>query len=41
LITLKIVEKLQTHGLSISMTEEMHCYENARAERLKGILKQE
>jgi transposase InsO family protein len=23
------------------MTEEMHCYENARAERLNGILKQE
>jgi transposase InsO family protein len=35
------VEKLQDHGLSISMTEEMHCYENAHAERLNGILKQE
>jgi transposase InsO family protein len=23
------------------MTEEMHCYENAHAERLNGILKQE
>jgi transposase InsO family protein len=23
------------------MTEEMHCYENANAERLNGILKQE
>jgi hypothetical protein len=23
------------------MTEELHCYENARAERLNGILKQE
>jgi transposase InsO family protein len=23
------------------MTEEPHCYENARAERLNGILKQE
>jgi transposase InsO family protein len=23
------------------MTAEMHCYENARAERLNGILKQE
>jgi transposase InsO family protein len=23
------------------MTEEMHCYENALAERLNGILKQE
>jgi transposase InsO family protein len=35
------VEKLQAHGLAISMTEEMHCYENAQAERLNGILKQE
>jgi transposase InsO family protein len=32
---------LQSHGLSVSMTGEMHCYENARAERLNGILKQE
>ncbi len=23
------------------MTEEMHCYENAKAERMNGILKQE
>jgi transposase InsO family protein len=37
----RYVEKLQTHGLQISMTEEMHCYENANAERLNGILKQE
>jgi transposase InsO family protein len=37
----RYVEKLKAHGLSISMTEEMHCYENARAERLNGILKQE
>jgi transposase InsO family protein len=35
------VETLQAHGLSISMTEELHCYENAHAERLNGILKQE
>jgi putative transposase len=28
-------------GLVISMTEENHCYENAKAERLNGILKQE
>jgi putative transposase len=28
-------------GLVLSMTEENHCYENAQAERLNGILKQE
>jgi len=27
--------------MPVSMTEEMHCYENAQAERLNGILKQE
>lgn len=32
---------LRGRGLSISMTEEMHCYENAMAERVNGILKQE
>jgi transposase InsO family protein len=37
----RYVEKLQAQGLSISMTEELHCYENAHAERLNGILKQE
>jgi transposase InsO family protein len=37
----RYVEKLQAHGLGISMTEELHGYENARAERLNGILKQE
>jgi transposase InsO family protein len=37
----RYVEKLAGCGLSISMTEEAHCYENARAERLNGILKQE
>lgn len=35
------IGKLQQRGLSISMTEENHCYENAQAERLNGILKQE
>jgi transposase InsO family protein len=37
----RYVEKLNARGLSISMTEEMHCYEKAKAERLNGILKQE
>lgn len=35
------VGKLQDHGMGISMTEENHCYENAMAERVNGILKQE
>ena len=35
------IGKLQERNLSISMTEENHCYENAQAERLNGILKQE
>jgi len=35
------VERLQAHGLAISMTQVMHCYENAQAERVNGILKQE
>ncbi len=35
------VERLQEQGLRISMTEVMHCYENAMAERVNGILKQE
>lgn len=35
------VEALKGSGLRISMTEENHCYENAKAERLNGILKQE
>jgi putative transposase len=34
-------ERLQQAGCRISMTEENHCYENAMAERLNGILKQE
>ncbi len=33
--------KLREYGLGISMTEENHCYENAKAERVNGILKQE
>ncbi len=33
--------QLREYGLGISMTEEMHCYENAKAERVNGILKQE
>jgi transposase InsO family protein len=35
------VEKLKARGLSVSRHEEPRCYENARAERLNGILKQE
>jgi len=35
------VNKAQGRGLTISMTEEHHCYENAKAERVNGILKQE
>jgi transposase InsO family protein len=35
------VERLQAGGLPISMTQVMHCYENALAERVNGILKQE
>ena len=33
--------KLKKHGVKISMTEENHCYENAKAERMNGILKDE
>jgi transposase InsO family protein len=35
------IDKLHRKGLSVSMTEENHCYENSQAERLNGILKQE
>jgi putative transposase len=35
------VGKLKKHKISISMTEENHCYENAVAERVNGILKDE
>lgn len=35
------VELLRSSGFTISMTEANHCYENAQAERVNGILKQE
>ncbi len=35
------VKKLKHHGLQVSMTELNHCAENAQAERVNGILKQE
>jgi putative transposase len=35
------VERLQERDLGISMTETLHCYENALAERVNGIVKQE
>jgi transposase InsO family protein len=35
------VNLLRSRGLPISMTEELHCYENAMAERVNGILKGE
>jgi transposase InsO family protein len=35
------VALLKKHGVRISMTEENHCYENAMAERVNGILKDE
>jgi putative transposase len=35
------VQRLEKAGVLISMTQENHCYENAQAERLNGILKQE
>lgn len=34
-------QRLRDLGFKISMTEENHCYENALAERVNGILKQE
>jgi putative transposase len=37
----RYVEKLKKRDLQVSMTEDNHCYENAQAERLNGILKQE
>jgi putative transposase len=37
----RYVDKLKSAGLYVSMTEDNHCYENAQAERLNGILKQE
>lgn len=35
------VDELHSRGLTASMTERNHCYENAQAERLNGIHKQE
>jgi putative transposase len=35
------VAQMKQREMKISMTEENHCYENAQAERLNGILKQE
>lgn len=35
------IEALEKLGWKSSMTEELHCYENAMAERLNGILKYE
>ena len=35
------VNELKAHGLQVSMTEVDHCAENAQAERVNGILKQE
>lgn len=35
------VRRLEAREIVVSMTEENHCYENAQAERLNGILKQE
>jgi len=35
------VKRVKERGLSISMTEVDHCAENAQAERMNGILKQE
>jgi putative transposase len=32
---------LKKHQIPISMTQENHCYENAMAERVNGILKHE
>ncbi len=35
------IDLLKEHNIQISMTEENHCYENAMAERINGILKHE
>ncbi len=37
----KYTKKLKKRGLSISLTGDNHCYENAVAERVNGILKDE
>jgi len=35
------VDLLQKNNILISMTEDNHCYENSKAERVNGILKDE
>lgn len=35
------IDRLTERGLTVSMTEINHCYENAMAERINGILKHE
>ena len=35
------VQQLRDHGIDISVTQDNHVYENAMAERVNGILKQE
>jgi transposase InsO family protein len=35
------IRRLERSQLSISMTEQNHCYENSQAERLNGTLKHE
>lgn len=37
----RYTELLKNNKMRISMTEENHCYENATAERVNGILKQD
>jgi transposase InsO family protein len=35
------IKILKKYNITVSMTEENHCYENAKAERVNGILKEE
>ncbi|MGD9978336.1 MAG: hypothetical protein AB7S54_10425 [Bacteroidales bacterium] len=35
------LDELKKRGIDMRMTEENHCYENASAERVNGILKGE
>lgn len=37
----RYMEKITAYKMKVSMTEENHCYENAVAERVNGILKNE
>jgi transposase InsO family protein len=37
----RYIERLLARNITISMTQENHCYENSQAERLNGILKHE